>query len=257
MTILLDEGNPIHQVRLHIVEFRGFEVFTQGRRRSASATHSDESKKLQQLVAPDRPGDHNAPGGRCRRKAAVRDGGPEMLPFEISRRKSVTRRRTMTADAELRFERNSADPPHSFPARRILLVVVGRRSAPLRFSISWAGKRNFVGKRLAGDFRRRMRENGRNSFRRARIVSLTDRNCEGFSPPGNRVGLPGLPGGAERIQTDGHRDLTPSGRGMCKISAAVVLVTQAFNTTRSISLSLSLRVRISAVRRRRSDEKTQ
>src|SRR5271166_199954 len=35
--------------------------------------------------------------------------------------------------------------------------------------------------------------------------------------------------------------------GFARISAAVVLITQAFNTTRSISLSLSLRVRISAV----------
>jgi NAD-reducing hydrogenase large subunit len=31
VTILLDEENRIHQVRLHIVEFRGFEVFIQGR----------------------------------------------------------------------------------------------------------------------------------------------------------------------------------------------------------------------------------
>jgi NAD-reducing hydrogenase large subunit len=31
VTILLDEENRIHQVRLHIVEFRGFEVFIRGR----------------------------------------------------------------------------------------------------------------------------------------------------------------------------------------------------------------------------------
>lgn len=31
VTILLDEGNKVHQVRLHIVEFRGFERFIQGR----------------------------------------------------------------------------------------------------------------------------------------------------------------------------------------------------------------------------------
>jgi hypothetical protein len=31
---------------------------------------------------------------------------------------------------------------------------------------------------------------------------------------GNHASLSGLPGGAEGIQTDGHRDLTPSGRGM-------------------------------------------
>ena len=53
----------------------------------------------------------------------------------------------------------------------------------------------FCGQRLAGDFSRRMRENGRNSVRRPRHASLTDRNCEGFCRPGNRVGLPGLHGG--------------------------------------------------------------
>ena len=31
VTLLLDEANKIHQVRLHIVEFRGFEVFIEGR----------------------------------------------------------------------------------------------------------------------------------------------------------------------------------------------------------------------------------
>ena len=31
VTILLDEQNKVHQVRLHIVEFRGFERFIQGR----------------------------------------------------------------------------------------------------------------------------------------------------------------------------------------------------------------------------------
>ena len=62
----------------------------------------------------------------------------------------------------------------------------------------------FCGLRLAGDFRRRTRENGRNSVRRPRHVSLTDRNCEGFCRPGNRVGLPGL---GCRDRTDGHRSL--------------------------------------------------
>ena len=31
VTLLLDENNKVHQVRLHIVEFRGFERFIQGR----------------------------------------------------------------------------------------------------------------------------------------------------------------------------------------------------------------------------------
>ena len=52
-----------------------------------------------------------------------------------------------------------------------------------------------------------MRENGRNSVRRPRIASLTDRNCEGFCRPGNRVGLMGLHGGGCRDRTDGHRSL--------------------------------------------------
>ena len=53
----------------------------------------------------------------------------------------------------------------------------------------------FCGLRLAGEFRRRTRENGGNSARRPRHASLTDRNCEGFRRPGNRGGLPGLHGG--------------------------------------------------------------
>ena len=65
----------------------------------------------------------------------------------------------------------------------------------------------FCGQRLAGDFSRRMRENGRNSVRRPRHASLTDRNCKGFCRPGNRVGLPGLYGGGCRNRTDGHRSL--------------------------------------------------
>ena len=63
----------------------------------------------------------------------------------------------------------------------------------------------FCGQRLAGDFSRRMRENGRNSVRRPRHASLTERNCEGFCRPGNRVGLPVLYGGRCRDRTDGHR----------------------------------------------------
>ena len=51
----------------------------------------------------------------------------------------------------------------------------------------------------AGDFRPKTRENGRNSFRRPRPASLTDRNYEDFCRPGNRVGLLGLDGGAEGI----------------------------------------------------------
>ena len=57
----------------------------------------------------------------------------------------------------------------------------------------------FCGLRLAGEFRRGPRENGRNSVRRPRHASLTDRNYEDFCRPGNRVGL-----GAEGIRTTDH-----------------------------------------------------
>ena len=62
----------------------------------------------------------------------------------------------------------------------------------------------FCGLRLAGDFSRRTSENGGNSVRRPRHASLTDRNCEGFCRPGNRVGLPVLYGGrsARRVNAD-------------------------------------------------------
>src|SRR5271166_5927710 len=65
----------------------------------------------------------------------------------------------------------------------------------------------FCGLRLAGYFRRRMRENSRNSVRRPRCASLTRRNYGGFCLPGNRPGLSGLHGGGCRDRTDGHRSL--------------------------------------------------
>ena len=65
----------------------------------------------------------------------------------------------------------------------------------------------FCGLRLAGYFRRRMRENSRNSVRRPRCASLTRRNYGGFCLPGNRPGLSGLHGGGCRNRTDDHRSL--------------------------------------------------
>ena len=58
----------------------------------------------------------------------------------------------------------------------------------------------FCGQRLAGEFRRRMRENSRNSVRRPRCASLTRRNYGGFCRPGNRPGLSGLDGGGRSPQ---------------------------------------------------------
>ena len=72
------------------------------------------------------------------------------------------------------------------------LANVTPRLRPLHLVVR---ETEFCGLRPAGDFRRRTRENGRNSVRRPRHPSLTGRNREGFYVPGNRVGLPGLDGG--------------------------------------------------------------
>ena len=73
-----------------------------------------------------------------------------------------------------------------------------RRTRGSGLSISWSGETEFCGPRLAGYFRRRMRENSRNSVRRPRCASLTRWNYGGFCLPGNRPGLSGLHGGARR-----------------------------------------------------------
>ena len=84
---------------------------------------------------------------------------------------------------------------------------VSALTAAGRLSFFVVRETEFCGLRLAGEFRRRTRENGRNSVRGPRHASLTDRNYEGFCRPGNRVGLPGLDGGGCRNRTDGHRSL--------------------------------------------------
>src|SRR5208337_4672848 len=74
--------------------------------------------------------------------------------------------------------------PNPFRAPRILLVVLGSQP-PLRPLHLVVRETEFCGQRLAGDFRRRTRENGQNSVRRPRHAALSDRNCEGFCVPGN------------------------------------------------------------------------
>ena len=76
-------------------------------------------------------------------------------------------------------------------------------SAPAA-SIVAARETEFCRQRLAGEFGRRTRENGRNSVRRPRRSSLTDGNCVDFCRPGNRVGLPGLRGGQYLEQIADH-----------------------------------------------------
>ena len=93
---------------------------------------------------------------------------------------------------------------HCNPSSALNLAKANPRLRPLHLVVR---ETEFCGLRLAGYFRRRMRENSRNSVRRPRPASLTDRNCEGFCPPGNRPGLSGLHGGGCRNRTDGHRSL--------------------------------------------------
>src|SRR5271166_4506547 len=114
-------------------------------------------------------------------------------------------------ESRFRFEPNSADP------RCLRQLADAMLGCPQFWSNRFhcaARETEFCRQRLAGDIGRRPRENGRYSVRRPWRASLTDRNCEGFCHPGNWGGLPGLDGGAEGIQTDGHRDLTPPGRGI-------------------------------------------
>jgi hypothetical protein len=87
---------------------------------------------------------------------------------------------------------NSADP-----RRRYIGFPLFRST---RFIVR-PGKREFCRQRLAGKFRCRARENGRDSVRRPGRGSLTYRNRDGFCRPGNRVGLPGLDGGRCRDRT--------------------------------------------------------
>ena len=96
-----------------------------------------------------------------------------------------------SADTPLRPLRSLAD----FAKLVEPFDIIEGAQPPLRPLHLVVRETEFCGQRLAGDFSRRMRENGRNSVRRPRHASLTDRNCEGFCRPGNRVGLPVLYGG--------------------------------------------------------------
>ena len=113
--------------------------------------------------------------------------------------------RHRTAGAGSGSSRTRLIHPNPFRAPRPPCLLGAQ--PPLRPLHPVVRETEFCGQRLAGDFRRGPRENGRNSVRRPRCASLTDRNREGFSPPGNRVGLPGLDGGGCRDRTDGHRSL--------------------------------------------------
>ena len=93
---------------------------------------------------------------------------------------------------------------HCNPSSALNLAKANPRLRPLHLVVR---ETEFCGLRLAGYFRRRTRENSRNSVRRPRCASLTRRNYAGFCLPGNRPGLSGLHGGGCRDRTDGHRSL--------------------------------------------------
>ena len=79
----------------------------------------------------------SSPDRRCRplRRHGHLAGG---LLLSVHRAAEASRSPGLPSDCRrrLRFEPNSADPSHSFPAPRILLVVLGRRSAPASASPS-------------------------------------------------------------------------------------------------------------------------
>ena len=87
-------------------------------------------------------------------------------------------------------------------ARRDLLVVLGAQ--PPRRPLHLVGRETEFGQRLAGDFGAECRGTA-GIGTRPRNASLTDRNCEGFCRPGNRVGLPG-----RMVEPDGIEPTTSS-----------------------------------------------
>ena len=127
--------------------------------------------------------------------------------------RSRFRRRSNPADLRYRH------PLAANPSSTLNLANAKPRLRPLHLVVR---ETEFCGLRLAGDFGRRTRENGRNSVRRPPHTSLTDRNCEGFCRPGNRVGLPGLHGGGRsraKPVSDGVRSLVTgrnTGRGVSR-----------------------------------------
>ena len=169
-------------------------------RRSARAGYAvriDRADKARGWLLSDR-----VDSGRRSHAATARRGGADFANAAGSARApaAANRRRRGWRSAGRRAGASKAFVP---PARtRRYHQKRLARLRPLRLVVR---ETEFCGQRLAGDFSRRMRENGRNSVRRPRHASLTDRNCEGFCRPGNRVGLPVLYGGGCRDRTDGHR----------------------------------------------------
>ena len=135
------------------------------------------------LVRPRRGPPGGRPAGCPLEEAATDTVGYRRLAPRHSPRPFCAAAR-LAAMAEPEAGRRPASS--ATPAQRPLHLVV------------W--ETEFCGLRLAGYFRRRMRENSRNSVRRPRCASLTRRNYGGFCLPGNRPGLSGLHGGGRSPQ---------------------------------------------------------
>ena len=146
--------------------------------------------------------------GQSRRKVGVIL--PQPRPFPESRRRRRERpRRPFAAVEPVEHFHQRRDRPDvalgdELASSALNLAKANPRLRPLHLVVR---ETEFCGLRLAGYFRRRMRENSRNSVRRPRCASLTRRNYGGFCLPGNRPGLSGLHGGGCRDRTDGHRSL--------------------------------------------------
>ena len=191
---------------------------------------------------------------------------PTARPACITRSRSRARERltgivSVNALAPLRRKRAKDRRDRRLQARPADAVACRLRQAgpfdiiegaqpPLRLLHLVVRETEICGLRLAGYFRRRMRENSRNSVRRPRCASLTRRNYGGFCLPGNRPGLSGLHGGGCRDQTDGHRSLASTrGSGLSTSWSARESPMRADRSlTPSRVLGLSLRPRVAFTR---------
>ena len=100
--------------------------------------------------------------------------------------------RHRTAGAGSGSSRTPLIHPAPFRAPRILLVVIGRRSASASASPSRGPGNGILRAETGGRFQAQNAGERSEFGPQPQHPSLTDRNCEGFCRPGNRGGLPGL-----------------------------------------------------------------
>ncbi len=109
--------------------------------------------------------------------------------------------RHRTAGAGSDSSRTRLIHPAPFRAPRILLIVIGRRSAASSASPSRDPGNGILRAETGGRFQAQ-NTGERSEFGSQTAARLaTDGNCEGFCRPGNRVGFLGLDGGRCRDRT--------------------------------------------------------